>query len=319
MTLPDGNSLPASPENRRRAADLWQLDNKGQAEKVEDELDEDDEKVERAERELKELRRKYESEREERQREDSEREQERAEQEKTEKMAEKQTAMEQENERLRYEMMAAENERLKSDLNAQREVQKLRDELAEEREKNRPRQEGTVTATEAGDAEVVKQRIQDAIRYSLPLGDPAADVIADFANCIRLEDKIRSVDSQGNARISTVTELFEKTDKGSPDMKLVLKQHVAGSSLLSRLKKYRVAFHSQKHPDKLTMLVCVLKAVEKYCPEQQQKMIAVLKVAASLVHSDRIDIIADVRLTGQLPTFDHELNGKRLAELAGMT
>lgn len=69
MTLPDGNSLPASPENRRRAADLWQLDNKGQAEKVEDELDEDDEKVERAERELKELRRKYESEREERQRE----------------------------------------------------------------------------------------------------------------------------------------------------------------------------------------------------------------------------------------------------------
>ena len=48
-------------------------------------------------------------------------------------------------------------------------------------------------------------------------------------------------------------------------------------------------------------------------------MIAVLKVAASLVHNDRIDIIADIRLTGQLPTFDHELNGKRLAELAGMT
>jgi len=39
MTLPDGNSLSASPENRRRAFDLWQLNNSGKPERLDDELD----------------------------------------------------------------------------------------------------------------------------------------------------------------------------------------------------------------------------------------------------------------------------------------
>ena len=56
VTLPDGQDLPASPENRRRAAEMWQLDNKGQPERVERELDDEDERVERAEIELAEQR-----------------------------------------------------------------------------------------------------------------------------------------------------------------------------------------------------------------------------------------------------------------------
>ena len=64
VILPDGQQLPASPENRRRAAELWQLDNSGRPERVEDELREDDERVERAEREIQEMRRNFERERE---------------------------------------------------------------------------------------------------------------------------------------------------------------------------------------------------------------------------------------------------------------
>ena len=71
VTLPDGNSLPDSPENRRRAFDLWQLDNKGQPEMVNDDLEDDGERVELAEKELAELRQKFEAELEDRRQEEN--------------------------------------------------------------------------------------------------------------------------------------------------------------------------------------------------------------------------------------------------------
>ena len=37
MTFPDGSTVIASPPNRRRANELWQLDNKSRPEKIEDE------------------------------------------------------------------------------------------------------------------------------------------------------------------------------------------------------------------------------------------------------------------------------------------
>jgi hypothetical protein len=37
VTFPDGSTVIASPPNRRRASELWQLDNKRRPEKIEDE------------------------------------------------------------------------------------------------------------------------------------------------------------------------------------------------------------------------------------------------------------------------------------------
>ena len=113
VTLSDGQDLPASPENRRRAAEMWQLDNKGQPERVERELDDEDERVEQAEIELPvtEMRRRFECEREERLREDQERERVERERQMIEQMAERQTMVQRDNERLKLQVMTVENVR----------------------------------------------------------------------------------------------------------------------------------------------------------------------------------------------------------------
>ena len=74
VTLPDGTDLVASPENRRQANDLWQLDNSGKPELVRDDCDDDDNRVADAEREVRRLRQEFENEREDRDREDHDRE-----------------------------------------------------------------------------------------------------------------------------------------------------------------------------------------------------------------------------------------------------
>ena len=94
VTLPDGNSLPDSPENRRRAFDLWQLDNKGQPEMVNDDLEDDGERVKLAEEELAELRQKFEAELEDRRQEDGRREREEQDRKKMVDMEERQTKVE---------------------------------------------------------------------------------------------------------------------------------------------------------------------------------------------------------------------------------
>ena len=99
---------------------------------------------------------------------------------------------------------------------------------------------------------------------------------------------------------------------------MILSQPAAGSSLESRLMKYRVAFHSQKHPGKMTMLTCLVRAVKKYCLEHEQKLIAALKVAAAVVYSDRAEVIRSIMTTGRLPDMDDRLKQKKLAELPGM-
>ena len=243
MVLPDGQQLPASPENRRRAAELWQLDNSGRPERVEDELREDDERVERAEREIQEMRRNFEREREERRREDDDRERAEHVRNKDEHATERQRTTERENEVLRFEMIQMENDRLKSDAQRDRQVQMLREELEDEREKTRLRQKDTVdTRTETA---TTTQDWTDAVRYSLQMDDPAVDVVTDFSNCVILEPKLRSIDSVGNPRVGTTTEFFYVTNEKSKDLKLILSQPTAGSSLESRLMKYWVAFHSQ--------------------------------------------------------------------------
>ena len=150
------------------------------------------------------------------------------------------------------------------------------------------------------------------------MDDPAVDVVTDFSNCVILEPKLRSIDSVGNPRVSTTTEFFYVTNEKSKDPKLILSQPAAGSSLESRLMKYRISFHSQKHPGKLTMLTCVVRAVENYCPEQEQTLIAALNVAATVVHNDRAEVIRSIMTTGRIPDMDDKLKQTKLAELPGM-
>ena len=175
-----------------------------------------------------------------------------------------------------------------------RQVQMLREELEDEKEKTRLRQKHMMdTRTETVAVTTTQDWTDAVLRYSLQMDDPAVDVVTDFSNCVILEPKLTSIDSVGNPRVSTTTELFYVTNEKSKDLNLILSQPAAGSSLESRLMKYRIAFHSQKRPGKLTMLTCLVRAVETHCLEQEQKLIAALKVAATMVHSDRAEVGED--------------------------
>ena len=207
VTLPDGETLPATPENRRRAQELWQLDEKGRAERVEGETNEDDLRVERAERELEEMRKQYEQDRAERDREDEQKQREEQQRANEEQEAENRRALERENERLRMQMIEAENEKLRADLVHEQVVRRLLEQLNNKTGASRNHAGMDRTATADGSTAVNLET--DLARYSLPVNDIDADIIADFANCVPLESKLRSVDAYGNARVCTTTEFFE--------------------------------------------------------------------------------------------------------------
>ena len=109
VTLPDGTDLVASPENRRRANDLWQLDNNGKPELVRDDCDD-------AERGLRRLRQEFENEREDRDREDRDREDREQERVNRDRVTREREENEREKEQLRSEIRESEYARMKQEL-----------------------------------------------------------------------------------------------------------------------------------------------------------------------------------------------------------
>ena len=66
------------------------------------------------------------------------------------------------------------------------------------------------------------------------------------------------------------------------ELSLILKDKNLNSSLRFSLNQYRNAFYAVKHPDDLTMLVCLLKAICKYCEGMDYKVKAALKTSGWL-------------------------------------
>ena len=62
----------------------------------------------------------------------------------------------------------------------------------------------------------------------------------------------------------------------------------------------------------------VLRDIEKFCPGEKLRLIAVLKVAAIQKHAARSRPALGVKQTGQLPTVNTESARLRMAELPGM-
>ena len=97
----------------------------------------------------------------------------------------------------------------------------------------------------------------------------------------------------GNARVTTHAQFVDKTMEAAPYLKELLR--VNGSSLRQKLMRFRVAFHARKHPGKMTMLICMVRAVQKYCPDHALKLLAVLKVSLSLVNAERKQFVFEVK------------------------
>ena len=318
MTFPDGTSMISSPQNRRRASELWKLDNKSKPVRVDDE--DDEEEIEKMKRELNEQREEFEKERErdreERAKDEYERLKMNDELMNDKLMNDERLKMNDElinDERLK---MKVEIENLKMKLAYEEENKVLRERLMAEIQLNaaakRPADCGhDVDVNNGSDA-------KNVIKYSLALNHPDADIMSDLANCVPLSSRLKQMNTNDTARISTVTDFFTHVNTKQPGLQLILKNRNLNSSLRFVINSYRNAFFAVKHPDDLTMAVCLLKAISVYCSGMKGKIRAAVSKAASMCHADRLQEITAVEKTGLIGSINSETQEKKLAELTGM-
>jgi hypothetical protein len=318
VTLPDGTTLPASPDNRSRARQLWATDNSS-SDKVNNEMNAEEQRVLvleehlRAQRE--EFERALESEQAQRAQEHEQHEQElRAQEQEHQDQRARAQAYEQERERERQR----EFEKLQMQLQYEQRLSAVQDRLQQEMERNEHNQPVRVTDTDVhAAAERERTRLQ-AILYSLPMNHPAFDPVVELSNCILLPSGLMQEHKTGSTSTTTPAELFDKICEKSPDVVSILSKMVAGSSLKSALQKFRSAFYSKKKPQPLIMMVSMTQAITDFLPDLRNKAAAALKLAVSLVHCDRLKAIEKVKKTGELPTVQAGVLQMKLPETPGM-
>jgi len=317
VTFPDGSTVIASPPNRRRASELWQLDNKRRPEKIEDEdNDRDDdnndsdngEEIEQLKIELRQQRVEFE-------RKCAERDLVERENLEDRMRAEERQRLECEREREgRAEVEAKLNE-LKKRMQHEAEVNSLKDRLMQEMERNRLLSEKPKGVRPDINDE---SEVQDGLKYSLPMNHADADVLTDFANCVPLKSRLKQFGLNETVQVNTVTSFFNSVNLKQPELSLILKDRNLNSSLRFSLNQYRNAFYAVKHPDDLTMLVCLLKAICKYCEGMDYKVKAALKKAGSLNHKQRLQEMNEMTATGTMKSMGADMAGLKFAELPGV-
>ena len=157
-----------------------------------------------------------------------------------------------------------------------------------------------------------------AISNSMPLNHYAVDVVSDLVNCVPLEKMLRQESNAGTATVSTVAEMFDKTMEKTPQLKQMIVARAGGSNLEFVLKQFRMKLFSRKEPGDVTMMACLILAMDQFCTGLSHKVKTGVIKAASLVHSDRLELISVVEDSGKLGPVPKEMKGMRLAELPGM-
>ena len=270
MTLPDGSTLIASPPNRRRAAELWGLDNKSRPVMI-DADDDDDEKtndnddlieIERLKDELRqkmiEVDRERDKARAEREADERDRA---AERERDDEMRN----AEREQDQIQRERLIHEMQQLRMQREHDAENRKLTARLIEEMDRNRTLEHHVKKEPAAVD--------DDAdFRYSLPMNHADSDVMTDLANCVPLDDKLKQIGPNETARVSTVTDFFNDMNRKQPKLQLILKECNENGSRRFAVNQYRNAFYSVKKPNDITMLVCLMKALHEYGTRMRVKV-----------------------------------------------
>ena len=157
-----------------------------------------------------------------------------------------------------------------------------------------------------------------AISNSMPLNHYAVDVVSDLVNCVPLEKMLRQESNAGTATVSTVAEMFDKTMEKTPQLKQMIVARAGGSNLEFVLKQFRMKLFSRKEPGDVTMMACLILAMDQFCTGLSHKVKTGVIKAASLVHSERMELISVVEDSGKLGPVPKEMKGMRLAELPGL-
>ena len=319
VTLPNGLNLPASPENRAHARKLWAEEN-GSPGRDEDQASAERARIQSLEEQMKGMAREHQ-----RALDDAnqqlQHERARATEIENEQLrAQEQRAREREDEQRARDKIEHETEMLRYRLQHVDEVNKLKDELRIATEL-KPADGTARTRTGMNPAADLAEREAvriEAVHSSLALNHPASDAMIDFSNCVSIQPELRQESGNGRSSVTTVQELFDKTNEKAPDMKRILLDIGSDSSIAFSIQKYRTVYYSKKKPDKRMMLVSIVLAMSEYLPRQKNRVSAALKAAASLSHADRAAAVQIVKDTGVLPLVSKEMTEMKLAELPGI-
>ncbi len=141
-------------------------------------------------------------------------------------------------------------------------------------------------------------------------GNPAVNVISEFADCFQLDEK------QHNPKegIFTLFEFFAHTAKRYPSLQEPFVAASKGSSL-KNVARFECIFKAMKKPSGTIAAVATILAIDKFCPDIEHKIRFCLLAAASRTSQQRK--LIDIRHSA-CPAMESKLAGTTFRDLPGM-
>ena len=303
VVTPDGGCLPATPENRAHAQNLW---NKERAAVVDprnlmtaDLMTADLPKIVNVNDDPEELMTAVAARELKIERETFERERERAQKEQA--AALRRGLEDQDRQRAVREQELAERER---EMNLHMAQMNLRMRNLDLREKElaeaqaRAAQPPVINKPERTDVIIDAAVLDDE---ELAIGDPAVDIATELVSLMELSENLRS---DGKHNFATLGELFEHLWAKYPSLAQCFENSESGSPLVLAVKRFRQTIKNLKKPDDAALAGLTVLALNKCAPS---KTAGGLKFALSVDHSLRCQAIVSVEKTGTLPYVSAEL------------
>ena len=139
---------------------------------------------------------------------------------------------------------------------------------------------------------------------------PAANILADFADCYDLEDSLK-LEKKG---IVTLFDFFHFLIKEYNCLAQAFVSVSDGASLTSSTSRFKSTLRSLKNPNETTLAILTLLAVDHFCPQISHKTFSILAASASLPSTKRAEI-----QTGELPVLDSCFANTPFRSLPGIT
>ena len=151
----------------------------------------------------------------------------------------------------------------------------------------------------------------------LAISDPAVNLIDEIVNLIPLDSHLR-VTKSGTATTATISDLYAQTMTTAADLKNIVVGRPVKSSLRFALEKLKNSLRSRKQMSDAVATGCMIRAIAELCPELEYRLISALKMAASMCHSDRIEVKEKVDQCGETITIGYNMLCLTVEKLPGM-
>jgi len=138
---------------------------------------------------------------------------------------------------------------------------------------------------------------------------PAANILADFADCYDLEESLK-IEKKG---IVTLYDYFQFLIKEYKCLAQAFVSVLDGASITSSISRFQSTLRSLKKPNGITLGMLTLLAVDHFCPKFSHKISSTLAASASLTSIQRSEISV-----GESPVLDSSFSNTPFNALPGI-